>query len=62
MRARNVRVFGLLVVFLCSLYLSAQPAKERPRPRDQEPPHVRVIKRLWKGVISLGDNLTLPKP
>lgn len=62
MRSRVTRV-----VFLAAFVLVlSSPIVAAPRDRDggsrEEPPIVKIIKKLKRGIVTLGDSLIIPRP
>ena len=62
MRSRVIRV-----ALLCSFVLvSSSAVMAAPRDRDgggrEDPPIIKIIKKLTRGIVTLGDSLIIPRP
>ena len=65
MRSFVTRVLGVSSILVVTAVLSAAPVRDGDNPRPghrDEPPVLKIIKKLQSGIRVLADTLTIPIP
>ena len=62
MRSRAIRVACLCACVLVSSSVVMAVPRDREAGRREDPPIVKIIKKLTRGVMTLGDSLIVPRP
>ena len=62
MRSRAIRVAFLGAFVLVSSSVVTAAPRDRDAGLREDPPIVKIIKKLTRGIVTLGDSLIVPRP